>query len=115
MPASTVQNIIPQGPSYFVQASTSSSNLVISGSNVVNLYVENLDTTNDIFVNWNTNSATAITAVAPTVGSPQSGVCIQNNQGRIITIGTGNPNVPAANVAVVSFGGTANVVITPVA
>ena len=115
MSASTVGSVTVLGNAYFIQAGATSNAAVISGPNVVNLYVENLDTTNDVFVTWNTNSAVATTAVLPTAGTPQFGVAVQNGQGRIINIATGNPNVPSANVAVIAFSGTPQVIITPVA
>ena len=115
MAQTTVSNIYAVGPSYYLSASTASTsaNVVSTGASITQIYVENLDTTNDVFVNWSLTGA--VTAVAPTVGNPQTGVCIQNGQGRVIQLSALNQYNAFANVAVVTFGSTANVVITPVA
>ena len=117
MSLSTIQNIVPAGQSYYLAGTTTSANVVVASNNgsLVNIYVENLDTTNDVFVTWNTNAQAVTTAVAPTVGNPQTGVAVQNGQGRSILIAQPGSGLASANVAVVTFSGTANVVITPIA
>ena len=75
--------------------------------------VENLDPTNDVFVNAVAGTG-AVTATAPTAGNPQTGVAVQNGVGRTIYVCSPNQNATQANVAVVTFSSTASVVITPI-
>lgn len=112
MAVSTVASVTPVGLAYSI---TANATAVISwaGQSVSNLYVENLDATNDIFVNWTVGTG-AVAAVLPTAGNPQSGICVQNGQGRIILIPGGTANT-VANVAVTSFAGTPQAILTPVA
>ena len=117
MSLSTVQSIVPAGNSSYIAGTTTSQATVVTSTNgsLVNIYVENLDTTNDVFVTWNTNAQAVTTAVAPTLGNPQTGIAVQNGQGRSILIAQPGSGLVSANVAVVAFSGTANVTITPVA
>ena len=116
MPNTTVSSVYPEGQTYFVSANTTSTsvNVTANGNSVNLLYVENLDLNNDVFVAYTTQPGN-ITATAPTVGTPQSGLAVQNGQGRVIQISALNQFNAFANVAVVTFGGNANVTITPVA
>ena len=112
MAQSTVSSIIPIGNAVSI---TAGSTGIVSwnGQTVLNVYVENLDTTNDAFINWTAGTG-AVTATVPTAGNPQPGVAVQNNQGRIIQIAGGNA-ATVANVAVAGFSGSPQVIITPVA
>ena len=112
MAQSTVSSVIPIANAVSITAG-SYSTVSWNGQSVLNMYVENLDATNDAFINWTVDTG-AVSAVAPTAGNPQPGVAIQNNQGRIIQIAGGNA-ATVANVAVVGFSGSPQVIITPVA
>ena len=114
---SSVQSITPLGNAYTIVTNNTTANTVVVGGNgasVNNLFIENLDTTNDVFINWAFNGK-SVTAVVPTVGSPQTGVTVQNGSGRIIQINTGTQFIANANVAAISFSGTPQIVITNVA
>jgi hypothetical protein len=110
MTASTIPNVVPAGQAYYVAATGTSQYVTVTSTNgsISSIYVENLDSTNDIFVN------AQVTATAPTTGNPQTGVAVQNGVGRSIYVCSPNQNVTQANVAVVTFTSTANVVITPI-
>ena len=116
MTASTIPNVVPAGLAYYVAATGTSQYVTVTSTNgsISSIYVENLDPTNDVFVNAVAGTG-AVTATAPTAGNPQTGVCVQNGQGRVIQLSALNQYNAFANVAVVTFGSTANVVITPVA
>ena len=115
MALSTNSQIYPAGQTFIISATTTSAQTyVTSGSNNLQaVLVENLDTTNDVFVNWSLTAST-VTATVPYAGAPQSGVTIQQGQGKVINIG--NPGTFDSNITVAAncVTGTATVHITPV-
>ena len=78
MAQSTVSSVIPIANAVSITAG-SYSTVSWNGQSVLNMYVENLDTTNDAFINWTAGTG-AVTATVPTAGNPQPGVAIQNGQ-----------------------------------
>lgn len=112
---STVQMIAPLGQTFLINAGATANTAVVTGysSSVNYILVENLDTNNDVFVNWSINGQ-PVSVVLPTAGTPQPGVGIQNGQGRIIALNTGTGFVANANIAVIAFSGTPQVLITSV-
>ena len=115
MTASTIPNVVPAGQAYYVAATGTSQYVTVTSTNgsISSIYVENLDPTNDVFVNAVAGTG-AVTATAPTAGNPQTGVAVQNGVGRSIYVCSPNQNATQANVAVVTFSSTASVVITPI-
>ena len=64
MAQSTVASIIPIGNAVSITAG-SYSIVSWNGQSVLNMYVENLDSTNDVFINWTAGTG-AVTATVPT-------------------------------------------------
>ena len=120
MALSTNTNVYPAGPTVAISATTTSSQAYVTtstdpstGNNISAILVENLDATNDVFVNWSLTGST-VTATAPYPGAPQAGITIQQGQGKVINIG--NPGTFDSNITVAAncVAGTATVHITPV-
>ena len=116
MSLSTSTNVFPLGPTFAIAASTTSAQTYVTagGNNIASILVENLDTTNDVFVNWSLTAAT-VTATVPSAGAAQSGVTVQNNSSKIIQVGTPGAFDSNITVAANAVTGTATVHITPVA
>jgi len=115
MSLSTNTNIYTAGPTVSIAATTTSSQTYVTAgtNNIAAILVENLDATNDVFVNWSL-TASSVVATVPAALQPQSGICIQNNSSKIINVstpGTFDSNITVAANAVT---GTATVQITPV-
>jgi len=116
MTISTSTNVLTAGSTFAIAATTTSSQTyVTSGTNNIQaILVENLDSTNDVFVNWSLTSAT-LTATVPSAGNPQPGVAVQANSNKIIQIGpVGGPYDGNVTVAANAITGTATVLFTPV-
>jgi hypothetical protein len=115
MALSTVNTVYTLSSAYLIAASSTSANVTVSSGNtdILNVLIENLDATNDVFVNWGLNGS-AVTSTVPTAGNPQPGIAIQSGASKIINVATGgfNPNVTVAATAVT---GTANVLVIAVA
>lgn len=115
MSLSTSTNIYPAGSTFAIAASTTSSQTYVTAgtNNIQAILVENLDATNDVFINWSTTAAT-VTATLPNAG-PAAGVAVQAGANKII-----NLSAPSAafdsNVTVAAncITGTATIYITPV-
>jgi len=115
MPISTNSTIYPAGSTFAISASTTSSQTYVTAgtNNIQAILVENLDTTNDVFVNWGLTTAT-VTATPPTAGNPAAGVGVQNGQSKLIVVNTGANFDSNITVAANAVTGTATVYITPV-
>jgi len=116
MSLSTSTVVYPIGSTFAIAATTTSSQTYVTAgvNNIQSILVENLDTTNDVFVNWSLTAST-VTATVPTAGTPQSGITIQNNSSKIIQVGTPGAFDSNITVAANAVTGTATVHITPVA
>ena len=116
MALSTATSIFPAGSTFAIAASTTSSQTYVTAgtNNIQTILVENLDTTNDVFVNWSLTAAT-VTATVPAANQPQPGITIQNNSSKIIQVGTPGAFDSNITVAANAVTGTATVHITPVA
>jgi len=118
MALSTSTNIYPIGNSVFIGATTASQQVYVTapGSNISALLIENLDATNDVFVNYSTGSTS--TATVPTTGTPQPGVAVQANSNKVINIAavgaTFDSNVTVSLALAIPGATAANVLITPV-
>ena len=115
MALSTGSTLYLQGPAYGLTTSTTSQNIVVAapGSSVNAIQVENLDTTNDVFVTWSFTGAA--TAVLPTSSTPQSGVAVQNGSSKVIQLSPGAAFATVCNVAAIAYAGTPAITITAVA
>jgi hypothetical protein len=115
MALSTGSVLYLQGNAYGLTTSTTSQNIVVSapGSSVNAIQVENLDTTNDVFVTWSFTGAA--TAVLPTSSAPQLGVAVQNGSSKVIQIAPNGQYAATANVAVIAYAGTPAITVTVVA
>jgi hypothetical protein len=116
MSLSTSTNVFPLGPTFAILATTTSAQTYVTAgsNNIASILVENLDTTNDVFVNWSLTAST-VTATLPTTGIPQTGIAIQNNSSKIIQVGVPGGFDSNITVAANAVTGTATVHITPVA
>ena len=120
MALSTNTNIYPAGPTVSISATTTSSQAYVTtasdpatGNNISAILVENLDATNDVFVNWSTNPT--VTATVPSgFNGPQAGITIQNGQGKIINLGQQGTFINNVTIAANAVTSTATVHITPV-
>ena len=115
MALSTNSQIFPAGQTFIISATTTSAQTyVTSGSNNLQaVLVENLDTTNDVFINWSTNPT--VTATVPSgFNGPQAGITIQNGQGKIINLGQQGTFINNVTIAANAVSSTATVHITPV-
>ena len=117
MSISTATNVYPAGLTFAIAASTTSAQTYVTTNNnssITAILVENLDATNDVYINWST-TASSVTAVVPSTGTATQGIAVQANSNRVINIapigGTFDGNVTVAANAVT---GTATVLITPV-
>lgn len=116
MPLSTATSIVPAGSTFAIAATTTSSQTYVTAgtNNIAAILVENLDATNDVYVNWSTVSST-VTATVPSAGLATSGIAVQANGNKVITInpqgGTFDSNITVAANAIT---GTATVLFTPV-
>jgi hypothetical protein len=115
MAISTSNTVFPLSSAYLIATTATSANVTVSSGNtcVYNVLVENLDATNDVFVNWGLNGSATV-ATVPTAGNPQRGVAVQANGSKVINIASGsyNGNVTVAATAIT---GTANVLVIAVA
>jgi len=116
MSLSTSTNIYPVGPTFSIAATTTSAQTYVTAgtNNIASILVENLDTTNDVFINWSLTAAT-VTATVPAANQPQPGITIQNNSSKLIQVGTPGAFDSNITVAANAVTGTATVHITPVA
>ena len=115
MAISTSNTIFALSNAYLIAATGTSANVTVANGNtdIFNVLVENLDTTNDVFINWGINGAATV-ATVPTAGNPQRGVAVQSGGSKIINVVSGgyNGNVTVAATAIT---GTANVLVIAVA
>jgi hypothetical protein len=116
MSISTATNVYPIGLTFVIAASNTSAQTYVTTNNtsITAIMVENLDATNDVYVNWST-TAPSVTAVVPSTGTATQGLAVQANNNKVINIapvgGTFNGNITVAANAIT---GTATVLITPV-
>lgn len=116
MSISTATNVYSAGLTFAIAASTTSAQTYVTTNNnssITAILVENLDATNDVYINWSA-TASSVTAVVPSTGTATQGFAVQANSNKVINIasvgGTFDANVTVAANAIT---GTATVLITP--
>ena len=115
MAQSTNTSVYPAGSTVSLAATTTSSQAYVTAgtNNIGAILVENLDATNDVYVNW--SQASTVTAVVPSAGNPTAGICIQSGTGKVINVAaTGQVFDSNITVAANAVTGTATVQFTPV-
>lgn len=117
MSISTATNVYPAGLTFQIAASTTSAQTYVTTSNnssITAILVENLDATNDVYINWST-TASSVTAVVPSAGNPTQGIAVQANSNKVINIApVGSAFDSNVTIAANAVSGSATVLITPV-
>lgn len=97
----------PTGKTHCIAVTNTSGGVQITNPTKASAYrFSNVDNTHDIFIAFNT--ASLPTAVVPTAGSPQEGICIQANSDVVLML-----NADGYIAAISPNAGPHNLYITP--